>query len=236
MPDKEKYLTEAPDALAPIDSQEPIQSQYAASPRMQALFQAMAKRIDPKADIDLFYQKIFDPETAEGVGLDVWGRIVAATRQIMIDNTDFLGFALSGLDPMNISPFFNEAGADGEYRLADNAYRELIFYKAMANISGETMQEINALLNALFTRIHGDIQGRCFVLETGVMEIRAVFFFYLSPFETAMLRKYSLLNRGAGVGFNYFQVDPDTVFGFAGTELQPFNQGVFNDYPIVTVA
>jgi hypothetical protein len=37
------------------------------------------------------------------------------------------------------------------------------------------------------------------------------------------------------VGFNFFQVDPDTVFGFAGTELQPFNQGVFNNYPIVSV-
>ena len=236
MADKEKYLTEAPEALAPIDSQEPIQSQYAASPRMQALFQAMAKRIDPKADIVLFYQKIFDPDTAEGVGLDIWGRIVGATREIAINNTDFFGFALSLLDPMNVSPFYNDAGASGEYRMADNAYREMIFYKAMANISGETMREINALLNALFTRIHGDIEGKCFVLETDVMEIRAVFLFYLTPFEKAMLEKYSLLNRGAGVGFNYFQVDPDTVFGFAGTELQPFNHGVFNDFGIVTVA
>lgn len=232
--EKTRYVTEAPQALTPIDSQEPIQSQYAASPRMQALFQAMAARIDPKADIDLFYEKIFDPETAEGVGLDVWGRIVGAVRSIFIDNTDFLGFALSGLDPMNISPFFNDAGASGEYRMNDTAFRTMIFYKAMANISTETMEDINNLLNSLMAGIHGDT-ARCFVLETGVMEIRAVFLFYLTPFEIAMLRRYSLLNRGSGVGFNFFQIDPDTVFGFAGTELQPFNQGVFNNYPIVSV-
>ena len=213
---------------------ETLQSQYSASPIIKALVESARVRIAPDEDIALFYREIFDPETAEGVGLDVWGRIVAATREIYIDNTDFLGFALSGLDPMNISPFFNDAGASGEYRMNDMAFRTMIFYKAMANISCETMEDINALLNSLMTNIHGDA-AKCFVLETGVMEIRAVFLFYLTPFEVAMLRRYSLLNRGSGVGFNFFQVDPDTVFGFAGTELQPFNQGVFNNYPIVSV-
>lgn len=213
---------------------ETVQSQYSASPTIKALVESARVRIAPDEDIALFYREIFDPETAEGVGLDIWGRIVGATRSIYIDNTDFFGFALSGLDPLNISPFYNEAGASGEYRMNDIAFRTMIFYKAMANISTETMEDINALLNDLMANIHGNT-ARCFVLETGVMEIRAVFLFYLTPFEVAMLSQYSLLNRGSGVGFNFFQCDPDTVFGFAGTELQPFNQGVFNNYPIVSV-
>ena len=213
---------------------ETVQSQYSASDTIFALVDSARVRIAPDEDIALFFEKIFDPETAEGVGLDVWGRIVGAVRSIFIDNTDFFGFALSQLDPMNISPFFNDAGASGEYRMNDTAFRTMIFYKAMANISTETMEDINNLLNSLMTSIHGET-ARCFVLETGVMEIRAVFLFYLTPFEVAMLRRYSLLNRGSGVGFNFFQIDPDTVFGFAGTELQPFNQGVFNNYTIISV-
>ena len=213
---------------------ETLQSQYSASPTIKALVESARVRIAPDADIALFYKEIFDPETAEGVGLDVWGRIVGATREIYIDNTDFFGFALSGLDPMNVSPFFNTAGESGEYRMNDRAFRTMIFYKAMANISCDTIEDINSLLNSLMKEIHG-VAARCFVLETGVMEIRAVFLFYLSPFEVAILRRYSLLNRGSGVGFSFFQCDPDTVFGFAGTELQPFNNGVFNNYPTVTV-
>jgi len=230
-----KYQT-PPEALVEIDSQESIQSQYAASPRIQALLQAMARQIEPLPEIQLFFEKIFDPETAEGVGLDIWGRIVGANREIKIQNTEFFGFALSDLLPFNQAPFWNSAGDSGVYELADQVFRELIFYKAMGNISSSTMESLNNLLNLLMTSIHGETNGQCFVIETGTMEIRAVFLFLLTSFELAMLNKYSLLNRGAGVGFSFFQIKPEEVFGFAGSGLQPFNQGVFNPYPIIKIS
>ena len=60
-----------------------IQSQYAASPRMVELITRFAALIDPTADVELMVEKMVDPMTAEGWGLDVWGRIVALDRRLV---------------------------------------------------------------------------------------------------------------------------------------------------------
>ena len=57
-----------------------IQSQYGASPHIIGIVEAAAKQLDPTGDIKTFYDKVFNPLTAEGVGLDIWGRIVGASR------------------------------------------------------------------------------------------------------------------------------------------------------------
>jgi hypothetical protein len=59
-----------------------IQSQYAASVRITALLQSAKDHILPDADITLFYDTIFNVETAQGYGLDVWGNIVGVSRSI----------------------------------------------------------------------------------------------------------------------------------------------------------
>ena len=65
------------------------------------------------------------------------------------------------------------------------------------------------------------------------MKIRVIFYFYLTSYEIEIFKNYGLLNRGAGVGWEYYQIDPDHTFGFDGSGLQPFNQGVFDPYGIV---
>jgi hypothetical protein len=47
------------------------------------------------------------------------------------------------------------------------------------------------------------------------------------------LREYGVLNVGAGVDYEYYQIDPAQTFGFNGSEMQPFNQGIFQPYPIL---
>jgi hypothetical protein len=59
-----------------------IQSQYAASEKILALAAAFQDRIDPEADVELFYRKMFDIYTAEGMGLDNWGVILGIGRAI----------------------------------------------------------------------------------------------------------------------------------------------------------
>ena len=66
-----------------------IQSQYGASPHIIGIVEAAAKQLDPTGDIQTFYTKVFNPLTAEGVGLDIWGRIVGASRYLTVDNEDF---------------------------------------------------------------------------------------------------------------------------------------------------
>lgn len=201
-----------------------IQSQYGASPHIIGIVEAAAKQLDPTGDIRTFYGKVFNPLTAEGVGLDIWGRIVGASRYLPVDNEDFFGFYGQNLNPMNQAPFFN-TGATDLFRLTDEAYRTLIFLKAAANISTATLPSIKEILTALFDE-------PVLVMNIGEMKVRVVFEFFLTPYQRAIFETYGLLNLGAGVGFEYYQIDPKNTFGFFGSELQPFNQGTFQPYPI----
>lgn len=212
---------------------ETIQSQYGASPHLKGIVKAFAEQIDPNGDIGLFFDKIFNLETAEGVGLDIWGRIVAIPRKILVpNNTDYFGFEGSGLQPFDNAPFYYEDKASMYYTLTDDAYRQLIYYKAMSNISDSTAASQNRLLSLLFgNRV--DVLDLTGIIPDGVMKIRVVFHFYLTDFEQALLNNYGLLNRGAGVGWEWYQLPEESVFGFDGSGLQPFNQGNFDPYGIM---
>ena len=225
---KTQLRVNCPDIISDIDALEPVLSQYAASPRILALLVKKAAILDPGRDLMLWYDGIFNPQTAQGVGLDIWGRIVGIGRMLAMQNTEFFGFALQQLENFDQAPFWSDSLAQGQFRLSDEAYRFLIFYKAMANIGTGTMQAVNAMLNALFEEIHGP--GSCYVLETAPMEMRAVFGFYLTGYEQAMLTQYGLLDRPAGVGFGWYQHNPDEMFGFAGQELQNFDNGIFTPF------
>ena len=201
-----------------------IQSQYGASPHILGIVEAAAKQLDPTGDIQTFYDKVFNPLTAEGVGLDIWGRIVGASRYLTVDNEDFFGFYGSLLNPFNQAPFYVDGDTD-RFRLTDSAYRDLIFLKAAANIGNATLPSIKEILTSLFEK-------PVLVMNIGDMKIRIVFTFYLSAYQRALLREYGVLNIGAGVDWEYYQIDPDTTFGFSGSGLQPFNQGIFQPYQI----
>ena len=207
-----------------------IQSQYGTSPHIKGLIKAFAEKIDPTLDIDTFYEKIFDPRTAEGVGLDIWGEIVGVTRDLEVEDetaNDFFGFIGSDLMPFNQAPFYHEAGRTKIYRMADNAFRELIFLKAWANISDATMPNIKFLVNSLFP-------GGGVTIEAGHMHLRVIFYSYVLPsYSFALLRKYGFLNIGAGVGWEYYIIDPEQTFGFLGSNMQNFDNGIFAPHDII---
>lgn len=205
---------------------ETIQSQYGASLRIRALIEAFAARIDPNADIDLFYKKIMDLDTAEGIGLDIWGVIVGVNRILEVPSDDIFGYYGSGLQPYNQGHFYGgDSSITNYYTLTDNAFRKLIYFKALENIIPTDAASINAALAFLF-------DGRpASVIEVGVMKIRYVFGFELEPFEISVLKKY--IFRPAGVGFEWYQVPMDKVFGFDGSGCVGFDNGVFNPFEIV---
>ena len=98
------------------DIAETVQSQYATSKRMRAVIDAFWQAINPKADIDLLYKKLVNPRTAEGYGLDVWGRIVAIGRSYLAvdDDTPYFGFDPPAgvkndrLGTFNVTPFYKK--------------------------------------------------------------------------------------------------------------------------------
>lgn len=200
---------------------ETILSQFDNSPRLLALLSAFDGQVDPAPAIDAFYAAVFDPRTAFGWGLDVWGRIVGVERIIQLAGIpDAFGFDGSGLVPFSQGPFYSDQ-ATTTYTLEDDAYRLLIFCKAAINITNGTLADLNRIMQWLF----GD-RGSVAVLHTGTMQIRFLFRFSLLPYEQALLTRDDVPPKPAGVGYDVYAVPKDT-FGFFGSGLMPFGQGEF---------
>ena len=96
-----------------------IISQYGNSATISQLIQNMNDYIDPSTDIDNFYNFVFNVETAQGFGLDIWGRIVNISRLVL---------------------------SNPVYELNDADFRSLILLKALSNISYSSSPSINQLL------------------------------------------------------------------------------------------
>ncbi len=199
-------------------------SQYANSPTLVQLINNMDDYINPQTDFDAFYRCVWNVETAQGFGLDIWGRIVDVGRMLTVPgDVTYLGFdeALDG-QPFNQAPFYTGEQSTQTYRLADDAYRKLILVKALANISDCTSPSLNQLLSNLFAG-----RGRCYVSDTGHMEFRYVFEFALAPYEIAILTQSGAIPKPAAVHAHVLQVDLSTTFGFNEALMQPFGSGVY---------
>ncbi|MGF6444404.1 DUF2612 domain-containing protein [Paraburkholderia youngii] len=209
-------------------------SQYATSPTITALIDYLNQCIDPKADLDAFFDTIWNVESANSHGLEIWGKIVNVSRMVQaaLPPAQF-GFA-EAFDAANpttgVQPFNYGVFNDGSPALIRNValdpetYRTLIMTKAMANITDCSCASLNKLLGYLFAG-----RGRCYVLDTGSMTMQYVFEFELSILEVAFLTQSGVLPRPTGVLCTIIQASDD-VFGFANTanDFQPFNQGVFS--------
>lgn len=208
-----------------INVEQTIISQYGTSATITGLIRRMNDAIDPRADLDAFFDTVWNVETARGFGLDIWGRIVgvgrALTVAVAIDN---FGFA-EGVSyfPFDDGTFYaGEVDGTQSYLLGDDAYRRLILAKALGNISRCTASAVNKLIGNLFSD-----RGKCYVNDMGNMSMRYVFEFILTPVENAILAQSNVLPKPAGVQVTTLIVDT-ALFGFyeAG-DAYPFDDGVF---------
>ncbi len=192
-----------------IEVERTIISQYAATSTIVQLIRNMDFYFDPRTDFATFYSFVWNVETAEGFGLDIWGRIVNAERSVNVpaDTPNPGGFVFT----------------PGVYTMDDDEYRQVILAKAMANIISVSAEALNQLLTNLF-----DARGRTYVRDTGSMTMVYNFEFWLHPFEYVIISTYGIAPRPAGVLATIFQVDVPNTFGFQESlQLQPFDQGTF---------
>lgn len=197
--------------------------QYLHSPSLLALIHGFNAAMDPEDWLQEFYRRVFDVDTAEGWGLDVWGRIVAIERTLEIEGSDWLPLGFRGQDCANFGhgPFYNKT-VSNNYVLQDNAYRLLIMLKAASNITDGTLASLNSIIGRLFTD-----QGRSAVVHVGTMKIRFLFYFSLEPFQRSLLLREDVPPKPAGVGYDIYEVSPQRTFGFLGTGGRNFNHGIF---------
>lgn len=214
-----------------ISVESTIISQYANSPTITQLVKNIDEYIDPRTDIDQFFSYVFDVSTAQGFGLDIWGRIVGVARELSLPPVyDNFGFAEALPDSLefDVGTFFSGITPDTDiYRLSDDAYRQLIMTKALSNISACSAAAINQLISNLFAE-----RGRCYVNDLGSMSLRYVFEFALTPVELAIITRSGALPRPAGVLAISMQV-PANTFGFAEAGGAPFDVGTFFDEGLI---
>lgn len=183
----------------PFNWQSTIVSQYANSPHILGMIAEFAAEMDQEADLDAFFKMIWNIDQAEGYGLDVWGRIVVINRQLQV-NSRFFGFEEGGTDydPFNVSPFYAGAGTTSTITLTDDAYRQLILAKALANITYGSIPGINAILQLLFPG-----RGACYVTDNQNMTMTYTFHFQPTPLELSIIQTSNVLPRINGVRVIY---------------------------------
>lgn len=107
-----------------MDKKKYILSQYANSPKLNTILDGLEDMLGAEADIKNFYDNIFNIQTANTYGLNIWGERLNISRRLKV----------------------NGQTVD----LEDKYYRFLLLVKAMSNISNCTVPNLEEILNYLF--------------------------------------------------------------------------------------
>lgn len=187
----------------PFNVWQTIISQFANSTRLTSLIENMQEYIDQTENFDIFFDNMWNIDTAFGYGLDVWGRILNVSRNLTIVTTVtgvFFGFEEAGTlsaNPFNSAPFFSSSQITtltSTFSLSDDVYRTLLFAKALSNITDGSIPAINQLLLNLFPG-----RGNCYCTDGGNMTMTYTFGFALTAPEIAIVSSSGVLPKPVGV-------------------------------------
>lgn len=198
-----------------------ILSQYANSPAINSLIQSINSCLDPAANINAFYNNIWNIDTAQGYGLDVWGRILGVGRVLHVAAGSYFGFTGStgvsnasgdafggGPAPTAVEPFYSGQTSTTNFALSDSSYRTLLLAKALYNITNGSMQSTNQLLINLFLTPVPGRTGNAYV--TDGQDMTMTYTFHISPpltdVEFAIVSQSGVLPRPTGVSATVVQI------------------------------
>jgi len=193
-----------------INAADTILRQYAADPVTRSIIYTFEDAVGIDAFSDDFYDVIWNIQTADTYGLDVWGKIVGVGRLLTVtQNEVYFGFNEASSptpvnddpQPFNQAPFYTRgSGQTSTVSLSNDAFRRLIIVKAAANISDCTIPNLNRLLQLMFGE-----RGRAYVRNDGNMQMAYVFEFALSPSDLAIIQNSGAFPAPAGVLVNIVQ-------------------------------
>lgn len=186
-----------------INFEDTIISQYANSPTLRQLIVNLNEYLDPQSNIDDFYDLMWNVDTAQGYGLDVWGRIVGVGRVLQVPQGNYLGLigpnGFSG-KPFNIAPFYKNQSLTSNFSLLDDPYRALIFAKALSNITDASIPSINQILINLFGPTGPlPLGGNSYCTDGLNMTMTYTFTSTLDPVSSAIVFQSGILPKPCGV-------------------------------------
>lgn len=174
-----------------------VLSQYANSPILTGRITAFNSAMDLTASFDSFFDLIWNVQTAQGYGLDVWGRIVGVQRTIFIPGTvQYLGFKEAGASWTGFGQggFYSGGLLTQNFVLGDADFRRLIFAKIASNVSDGSIPAVNKILLFLFPG-----RGACYVIDNRDMTLTYRFNFTITAVELAIVSQLNVLPTSAGV-------------------------------------
>lgn len=198
-----------------------VMKQFGNSPTLLALLADFDQWVDADKFSAEFLAYVWDISTAQGFGLDIWGRILGQSRFIQVTQTpgDNFGFNINATPgtqwkPWSQAPFYNGAASGTtSFPLQDAYYRQLLLVKAAANIAACDCPSINALMRSMF-----GTRGRCYVGydPASPMHIGYHFEFFPTTVERSIIQS-GLFPQPAGTTAVYiYETLTYSPFGFAG--------------------
>lgn len=178
----------------------PILSQYGIT--FRAIAKSINDALDPKKDLDAFYDAYQNVHTANLAGLINWGKIVNASRFIPTTPA-YVAFneQIGVYDPFNPLVGFGQGAlyngqilGNSSYALPKEMYRSVILAVAGKNITNGSTKDQNAILMRLFSG-----RGSIYVSEPSPMTNVINVGFSLTTDEIGMLRYSQVVPKKAGV-------------------------------------
>ncbi len=223
--------------IPPFDYWQTVISQYANSPHLIALIANFDAWLDQTQNFDSFYSNIWNLPTANGYGLDVWGRIVGIPRNVIVGerapyfsfDDPALGFDNAGAPIWVNQPLIVTVNAT----LEDDDYRWLIYAKAATNICDGSVPLIMNSMNKFF----GNYRTPVFINETNMNPMS---YQMVQVGETISLTNLAVFSSGAislkpaGIAASYYVVSQSgPAFGFdiENDQMAGFDHGVITMNP-----
>lgn len=181
-----------------FDVRQTLLAQYANSPTIVALIDSFEDWFGITLDLENFYDYVWNVLTAQGFGLDIWGRIVGIGRVFPIVDTGYFGFDEAG-DALgfNQGAFWSGNTVNANFALSDAAYRRLILAKAYSNIIDGSIPSINKLLQIMFPN-----RGNAYVVDNADGTMTYKFDFVLTGIDLTLVLNSGVLPHPTGIKVN----------------------------------
>ena len=169
-----------------LNLKDTIYSQYQKSTKLKGLINTF-NLINPYTNIQEIYDKIYNLDTANSYGLDIWGKILNFGRVIELVSEDYFGFKSADYEPFNQAPYFNGKKTNF-YKLTDEPYRKILKLICARNLTSATLPELNNITKKLY-----EGRGTCKVERVGVFQLSFTFDFKPEPWEIAILKNENIM-------------------------------------------
>lgn len=205
-------------------------AQYANSPTIVKLVNGINQQLDNAQTIEDWFRLVFNLKTAQGYGLDIWGKILNQSRRFKYidENEQEQDIYLQGAQTIG--------GVSYTAEQIDEKYRMILFFKSFSYVGNYTLESLNELLNFFFQNQLNDEKKTVKVIDYGTMAIEVFFNFFIEKLDKAIITS-DLFPHPTGVKVNYRFVPNGEWFGFyadgkTATEqpFAPFDHKPFYDY------